>query len=340
MLLPMPPTNIVFVIGAGASPERFPRGEDLPAVIANRVGEISQWCNEGGVLEALDKYSDGERYRVLLETALERFRRSGCSSVDEYFGRTSGRASSEMLELAVAYTMLDLEDQYVRGRSSPEERQKDWVHELYRLGGFNSHVVGDPRVKVITFNYEHSLEWRLATLCWAHSEDGMTETQAATNACGAPFIKHVYGQLQSNWEHYLQTDGSGREGWLSRVQASAQTIRLVAPEGVRLSGPLPQDEQRLVKSWLKSASVVAFLGFGFHVRNLEYLGVGSPDWCPTAARLLSSRYKWDAAFAKRVNDRLGHPLADQASNPHDLSCADVVRAAFQHASIAPASAAA
>jgi hypothetical protein len=246
----------VFVLGAGAShPYGFPTARgllELPYASIGADSVLRQVLTGCGFLE--DEILDFCR----------RLKRSGQDSIDLFLERAPRFLN--VGKAAIAVQLLPQEfNQFAWDRSE----DTDWCRYLFaRMAPRNRADFGSNRLKIVTFNFDRSFEWRLARMLHG-TYDGMT-AEEATDLAASIGIVHIHGQLAGDPPSLAPdfTDTREHPPTAEEVLACIDQIRLS-------SEPAAGPQIDRAREWLQEAEVVCFLGFGFNTENLDKLNASS-----------------------------------------------------------------
>lgn len=189
--------------------------------------------------------------------------RSMLPSVDTFLAHRP--VMSQIGKLAIAFGLGSLE-------SNDDEhwfdRDDDWYRHLWnrlRAGANdNPHAILNNALRIITFNYDRSLEFALYRAIRYTYGIAEGPAQEILNKLA---IRHVYGELGKF--HHLGIDGGGRHyvpiSKAHELQLAADGIRTI-PEA-RADGAL----FRQLQEWFYWAEDVVYMGFSFDELNVERL---------------------------------------------------------------------
>lgn len=254
----------VLVLGAGASrPYNFPTGQMLIDSIVWRFKDRVRRLVHKGVLES-QRLSDAT---LLVEKLLA----SDAESIDVFLDYNPNLV--ETGKLAIALEILHAESGTVffpKDSTARERRRRDhWYKYLWNiLASDRPDAFPSYPVKIITFNYDRSLEEYLFQAFQGLFDAG--RGAASFHLKRLLPICHVHGQIgQLPWQ---SGDGPTVPYGMNLDVCSAEVIR-AAVEGISI---LTEDIEKsgsigLAREWLSDAQVVAFLGFGYHPLNLQRL---------------------------------------------------------------------
>jgi len=271
-------TKTVLVLGAGASaPYGFPTGDALIRGVRDLEGSPEMGKRCGGLLEYIDHLvSDGASswsglggWMKGLNAELYKARPS---SIDEFLERRPDLADAGKLAISVlllraeeksgAYLWDDLTGghwyDYLKARMSgpPQSFEKN-------------------QVRIITFNYERSLEHYLCESLRSYYRTDLTEEEYCEIISQIPFV-HVYGSLGPlPWQ---ATAASLPEENAVPYGAHDYPYILRASQNIKiLHEGVAEDtvqEFGIAQEWLQWADRILFLGFGFHPDNVKRLALG------------------------------------------------------------------
>ncbi|MCK4414977.1 MAG: hypothetical protein KAY32_15690 [Candidatus Eisenbacteria sp.] len=246
-------TPTVLILGAGASkPYAFPTGRELLVRICTDLEE-----QESPLTRTLVELGNSLSKLKGFGTALAL---SCLPSVDVFL-----EERPEFLQLgkaAIASALLPFEREHRLLRT----RQRDMLWYEYLFGHLRAPPakLDENRLKIVTFNYDRSLEQALF-LAFMHSY-GLDDTAAAKAVEKIPIV-HVYGSLAPlPWQ-----DATGLRyhsaANAANTQRCAENIRILH-EGSREA-----DLFTRAQLWIRHAKVICFLGFGYHQTNIARLGI-------------------------------------------------------------------
>ena len=144
----------------------------------------------------------------------------------------------------------------------------DWYSYLWDVLTFGAHDAGhlrNNRLRIVTFNYDRSLEYMLHE---ATKHTFRLDDAAARAAWQQIGIRHVYGQL-GDFDVSLSNSARPYNGDIGVVSVN------VAAKGIRVVPEARTDDDvfKLARAWFGEAQQVIFLGFGFDPLNVERLGL-------------------------------------------------------------------
>lgn len=250
------PTTLV--LGAGASkPYGFPSGYELRQLLCN-PSNIRGLQNFGGSDDAVTAFS-------------EAFLKSGMPSIDTFLARRGehkvgryGVTYAEVGKDAIAYCLIQRERPDLLHMASDDH----WYQYLWSFMADSLESFGANKLRIITFNYDRSLEYYLLTAL--QHTFGLTAQEAAQHLQKIPIL-HVYGQLAMLPE--LPKNGYETRRYHSDVSNPAYIT--VAARGIRVIDERRNDDEIFEEaySYLRDAERICFLGFGFDPINVRRLQV-------------------------------------------------------------------
>ncbi|HYE62044.1 MAG TPA: hypothetical protein VD997_08605 [Phycisphaerales bacterium] len=236
-----------FILGAGASkPYGFPIASELRTAICNAPPVFIDRMWEGDKMMTQMAKEQSKR----IATAL---RASGQASIDAWLAQQPQHA--EWGKTAIAMHLLPVE---ARCLASDTEDWYSWFFRRYQVkGGLNF-----ANVRVVTFNYDRSLEMFLVQACM--NSFGMTLDQAVSHVGQLPLV-HVYGTFAAP---ALQSH------FTNRVRLHLEVF-VEASKGILTMNDEREAADRAVataRKFIDEARHVVFLGFGFDEANLARIG--------------------------------------------------------------------
>jgi hypothetical protein len=261
-------TPVVFVLGAGASaPYGFPSGYDLGEDVRKQVREGGSLCH---------------RLKEVVEPALVdafpgEYRRGGFRSLDTFVAYRKEFRDLVTAAMIHALAPLEREDELLDPTRQKANVDQDWyAYMLDKILPRTAEDFATNQLKIITFNFDRSFERRLHLAI--RSRYRLEEAEASKVASHLPVL-HIHGDLGAPaWDHTLggQDDGTTPrayqpDSWPSNpdiVQAYARRLKLIDDD-------IPESHLNTARSWLRNASAICFLGFGYAALNLARLDVGS-----------------------------------------------------------------
>lgn len=242
-------TKTVLVLGAGASqPYGFPVGSVLVSQLQS-VG-VARQLERAGVAGEFKQFSE------VLGAAQP-------YSIDEFLENRP--EFSSVGTMAITACLLPAEHRSLK-ELNDLSKTDHWYRYLkaHLSGPFQE--LGKNQLRIITFNYDRSLEHYLfTTSCHTY---GKSAGECAIQL--APIeILHVYGSLGPlPWQQAADPLPYGPADVTGRVIIQARQNIKVMHEGLE---DTVQGHFEKAKKWLQWADRILFLGFGFHDNNVKRL---------------------------------------------------------------------
>lgn len=249
----------VFVLGAGASdPYGFPTGAALTRELLGSLNKRSRSPRTPpfSTYELLTDAGFDDDHIQAFRTSL---RDSGRLSVDAFLEHR--REFLKVGKAAIACALLPREN-HECFFGLDEAKDNHWYTYLFnKLSADFDNLEGND-VAFLTFNYDRSLEYYLVTAIQHSYAKSFDEARRKVDRLR---IVHLYGSLGPLTE---EDAGLWRRGKI----ITGETARAAA-DGIRIMyAPSDTAEQfAQAKQLLSEASVVCFLGFGYHPTNIERL---------------------------------------------------------------------
>jgi hypothetical protein len=308
-------TPTTFVVGAGASkPFHLPLGSDL--------------LTRSKRLEA----SSYEYQLVLWQTRIEAKRFNEVladlskypgPSIDDYLEKRRHSEDTQRIgrALIAAFMGVSIRGTRAAENSKPEPKQ-DWIKYIVRqmvdgASTFDQFVTGNA-VRFVTFNFDSIIEERLHQLVSTTYDVGY-DAQRLREA--VPVI-HVHGRLPPPPLGPPSTSiGDVNNEWVTWLGPAAESIKVTADE-------IEASALSEARAAVESAEVLCFLGFSYHLTNLERLNIPGLRRDKVSRVVFGSAFGLPAGERLRVIDRL-MPAAGgsvpQLGGPTD-TCVDVLEA--------------
>ncbi|WP_020181845.1 hypothetical protein [Methylotenera sp. 1P/1] len=238
----------VLVLGAGASiPYGFPSGAELKKIICEVKFPPS---------------FDSSFSSLKVSNFVNAFRNSHVNSIDSFLARRSEYVGIGKAIIAniisrkedIEYFNLNIED--------------DWYALLWNKLVADVHSIEDfakNNLKIITFNYDRSLEaFLLTSFCNTFG----VETDIAKEALKGIRIIHFYGHLGELSQGYSKTELPYKNNHSdSFIFQAAGNIKIIPEHRDNLETNVE------IESWFVEARNIFFLGFGFDALNITRLGL-------------------------------------------------------------------
>ena len=265
----------VFVLGAGASqPYGFPVGRTLADEVC---GHLSGTDPSTEFRYALGQC--GIRNDVAEQMAFYvSMRESGCATLDEFVQAEGNRKYLPLVKASIIARLVACEEPRLLFPDLPEYKEPlamasdpcDWYAYLFdRMRTAEAEQFRSNQLKVITFNFDRSFEYRLFLML--RGSYGLSDLDA-TKLCTSVPVLHVHGSL-------------GGPAWLGERRPESRTYE---PSATREQRRELMDRIRIVHEeidqrvletaheWIVSAQRIAFIGFGYHRINIQRLNMHVP----------------------------------------------------------------
>jgi hypothetical protein len=245
----------VLILGAGASlPSGYPLGEGLVKGIVHLTAPNQE------LYQVLIKHP--QLARVIGDFA-RRLADSDTASIDDFL--ESNPNFAEIGKLAIAAQLSIWGPGPTAGL--PEFAWYRYLWRLLHQGAPTVEAFRQNRLKVITYNYDRSLERYLMRVLHHNypelAKDGNATVQ--TQAEAVPVV-HLHGSLGVASDEIFFAPDRAQYKELAALRHIAAGIRIVHEEQL-------SEEYATAHAWLKEATVICFLGFGYHPTNLKRLDV-------------------------------------------------------------------
>jgi hypothetical protein len=253
---------ITLILGAGASASYgFPTGFELTQKIL-KLEENKELLN----------YFSGQN-SGLVNQFFQSFRMSTAMSIDSFVAKNPKYI--EIARTAIAMVLMEQESRDVFFNHSISDH---WYRYLVNKICPDSWEAFDPsRIRIVTFNYDISLEFFLAM---AVSHMYGKRTNEINDKLKKMEIIHVYGKLERPFDTYgnVRTNIRSDE---DNVDATMLDVKN-ASAGIKLMAEGREDSQHLkvIQNIIHSSESIGFLGFGFDSVNVERIFGGIPFSSP------------------------------------------------------------
>lgn len=249
------------VLGAGASkPYGLPTGVELRQEICHQMRPDSK------AVEAIRRlgHEDDE-----IEYFRDQFHRSRVASIDRFLANRAefhaiGKAAIAAVLIQAEEPEHVLDEKWLGGRNDDDGAHDDWYGYLWNTMEQSWAGFGGNALFVITFNYDRSLEFFLATaLANLH---GKRFEEALNKVYSTLQIVHVYGTIGKLGTH------NGKETRAYRTELSEAAMR-AAVSSLRV---IPEyrdhpENARAIQTFLTAAKRICYLGFSYDPINVERL---------------------------------------------------------------------
>jgi hypothetical protein len=264
-------TRFAFILGAGAhAPFGFPTGRTFRQEIVKQLREI-------------ETPGDADTFKQARRAVLD------CGvSIDRFLSESQNAGLNEFIRPAIARCLLSFENDVV----SQDQGMTDWLEYLWQSLSRDGGKKLSNRFSFVTFNYDRTLEYRLAR---AFSALYAVPFQTAASAVEELGIYHVYGSLGT------LTAGAERieYGDVSRYRQAGQRIKIIGEQDAKTT-----DEIHCI---LQDAEIIVMLGCAFHPENMELLALDKlPDMRPKMRRIQASCFSLSAAECNHMVKRYSY----------------------------------
>ncbi|HEY8085923.1 MAG TPA: hypothetical protein VIE69_10015 [Methylophilaceae bacterium] len=251
----------VLVLGAGASmPYKFPSGHELRELICQTIHGTEGWL--GQVLV--------KHFPSISNLEIKHFGRifmdSHINSIDSFLARRQEFAEIGKQTIATILCQKEHPDEFTTVGSNADH----WY------GAFWNRLVADidnpdglktNNIKIITFNYDRSLEYFLHTAI--KNTFRLTDSAALELLTHIPIL-HVYGQLG----HFGTIPSDDTRPYERNLDSYSHTI---AANGIKIIPEARDDDIafQTAREYLQWAEHICFLGFSFDELNVKRLGIAN-----------------------------------------------------------------
>ncbi|MEN6575065.1 MAG: hypothetical protein ABFD90_01890 [Phycisphaerales bacterium] len=322
-------TKTVLILGAGASkPYGFPVGNEL----VSQIREFTAPPQSGNFCKAFQEWvgvNAGKTELALWANAADEMKslnhelgKCRPHSIDEFLERRKDVA--DVGRLAIGFLLLRAEEESANHLWS-DNVEGHWYDYLKSRLVNPSETLAQDQLRIITFNYDRSLEHYLFESLKPYYSQDMTEEEYTTAMKRFQFL-HIYGSLGPlPWQ-----SATGAVPYPSRgygpILTAAKNIR-VLHQG---KDDIVQQNFTIAQEWLKWADRILFLGFGFHKDNVGRLALDSvlkpqqtiSGTCRDLDRTSKNRVEYCTEWATRPEHTCyGHPARSTIEFPDkDAKC--------------------
>jgi hypothetical protein len=329
--------QLVLIVGAGASFDKYglPLGGQLASTIANDTNfyferytnrptrgdadlfEQFIWNKFSGDRESLNRYTDaGHKLSAAISSTI---------SVDDALYQLSDYPEAVQLgKLCIMRSILKAErnstikGEAMTGQLPPDAGKDGWIEQIFSMAitGFKLSEIKHAfkRITFIIFNYdrciEHYIFWSLQRL--GLSADDASETVKNLN------IIRPYGTLGSvvpqisTFLKFGAAPPANLFDMTSRIRTFTESD--------------PLHDKEILSIALLGASLIVFLGFGFHPQNLKLLTL-SPNQQLRRARVLATVYGIHDANLPELTSTLHSALRVEADmvETYAMTASDILQ---------------
>lgn len=289
----------VLVLGAASSDHcGYPLGEPL----TSKVVDLQRRVNGIPLPEHWHK-ENADRF-------VTRLSRAAHDSIDAFLETVPDE--TELGKYLIAYSLKQLEDV---NRLFPPAKSGWYRHLFKSLLGSTESPFADNALKIITYNYDRSLEAYLYNALIARFD--MSSQDAVAELEKIPII-HVHGLLGA----FPDTPYESTED-VNVIHAISASIIIIHEIRDRES-EFCSSEFEMANAAINAASKVVFLGFGFHQDNVRRLNV---NWAGNDLKVFSTFFDTTREEYNGLIDRLSEYgfSADVLPNTGGRTCANVFR---------------
>lgn len=318
--------NTVFILGAGASYEYgYPLGNALKRniiagiksinfddVSAHLKGEGKErrkddfikdnfynpliyfiWSNIKGFDQKDEFYSSLVKVETFQEFSEKLEDQGEADTIDLFIEKNPSfvKIGKLFISLEILKCTLDLSKKELsQGNIKVKQFRSDgWLCSFvkhYLLDARSNNELREQNLRIITFNYDKSVEY------YFDKKMSSSEIHKDFSWRDAIEIKHVYGQveLEEVKRNNLSQDMNSLFGW--NIFNQMENIRLI---GERKNS----SDLETMKKWIKDASKVFILGFGYSQDNMDVLGL--TDFLKSPGKFCCPNYQNNLRIQKTLN---------------------------------------
>lgn len=228
--------HTTLILGAGASHPAYPLGAELRDLIINAAQNPAE------------KFDDADKYKF--KNLGRRLQTSTIASIDAFLAEPENKELEEFGKYLIAAVLLPREQKAI----------SSWYELLFNAVRGRGQGA---RLRIVTFNYDLSLEWALfRAFAAAYKLDSDRAKEMMDEAVE---IIHVYGQLS--------TIDFGEIGWPGqRCYGDTNPEIESAAKGIHIIGRDPESPQfKKAQEAIASAEFIGILGFGYDETNIANL---------------------------------------------------------------------
>jgi hypothetical protein len=299
------PTTLI--LGAGASASfGFPTGYEL-------LRQVIDWSDINPTLSISNLFPNFNKTEV--NAFKDALRRSGKISVDSFL-----EYRPEFIPIGKS-AMAMLLIQYEHEPHLFKRDGKSWYEYLFKQLDARFEDFGQNRLRILTFNYDRSLEHFLFTAL--KNASGKSEDECAAKLKFIPII-HLHGDLGA-LPHMGSDLARPYNADITPMALNIATKRIkIIHEGIEND---PQFER--AHKILSDSEVICFLGFGYHPLNMERLGFKSSkdgrriDYPKATKKIIGTSYELTTAEYKQIDSRYGLDLHHDVDGINNISGASL-----------------
>ncbi len=269
----MKESSNLLILGAGASMDYgFPSGVGLKKQAIELI-DNSQTAEYKLLAEAGEKMGFDHTDLSIFNQKLKKAKLD--NSIDAFIEANHGDKDIEKLT-NIAKCIIALLIIACENPKKLDKTQTSWYYELFKkmYTGRNSYGrFFDNKINFITFNYDRSLEqFLLSTVV----NQFRPQSDCAEDLSKNFQIIHVHGSLGDIWKSKgsaCYKDYSPTLKNTDELVEAASKIKLITDD----INPALDSEFTKAKDLICSSDTVHFIGFGYHVNNMERLGFADPS---------------------------------------------------------------
>jgi hypothetical protein len=250
--------QVVLILGAGASiPYGFPSGSTLTNQIVKELKDKgSEFTND--ILDSGFEWGFLRDFCQQLDLSFQ-------ASIDAFLEHRPEFISVGKTCIARALIPCETWSNLARGRD------RHWYAYMFQRLNMTPESFEHNKLSIITFNYDRSLEQFLFLAI--KNSYGLSDDDAAALVRSIPIV-HLHGDLGK----LPEIDGSGRP---YEPTISSSILKQCASDIKIIHEDVPANSQFVqAQKLIARASVICFLGFGFHPVNIKRIWVNKPDAYP------------------------------------------------------------
>ncbi len=305
-------TQTTLILGAGASASyKFPTGFELTKKILALEENIQ-----------LLIYFSGQS-STLVRKFFQSFRMSTAMSIDSFVAKNP--QYTEIARTAIAMVLMEMEDHEVFFNHTIDDHWYRYLVNKLCLDGWDAF---DPsRLRIVTFNYDVSLEFFLATAVSHMYGKGAADV---IEKLAKLEIVHVYGKLDRPLSTYgqIKTDIDPSD---EKTEITKHDVKR-ACAGIHLMGEGREDIRHLqtIQNIIHTSDQIGILGFGFDAVNVDRIFGGIAFAGPDNGKKMFATTKGmteaeSKAAMLQINKRDLTPYGDSYLMQKDCDCTTLLR---------------
>lgn len=311
----------VFILGAGANkPYGFPTGNELREQICrnsykNIVSKIPK--NDRGYISEYYK----EEVQDKLESFTSIFFKSSTPSIDLFLSRNIVYADIGKLSIIVEILEAEKDSKF---REDMVVKDQDWYSYLFHfmtkeiVTNENYKDFSSNNVSFITFNYDRSLEFFLHE-SFINSFNGEIDKKSLNDEFNKIYFAHVFGIVAPLPLYDEMPKDTTLEYRAKYTIDKAMFLR----RNIKLIHEGTQQDISEIKSKIREANRIFFLGFGFANENLEILEL--PKILNNSQKIYGTVLGKSEREIINIHKKFRPPLPDSNLNFEKTNCLDLLR---------------